>query len=198
MFINPTHLKKLMTASYKGGGIRIGYFDDGYIIIASHWMLWLDVNYIPNKVKAIIMELAGTLPEEDTVFLVSKEKPIPQIEMDIHNYFHLNLLEKEAKLPVTLTNVLFESHTNTYKLMQVDDNKWLVMMDMYYLNLIDVNEIDFEHENTPSGPCTTTGQSMFFWKNATCTLLLMGTSAPTDSPIISALSEVDFAKEVKK
>ncbi|QHQ61366.1 hypothetical protein Ana3638_11765 [Anaerocolumna sedimenticola] len=198
MFINPTHLKKLMTAAYKGGGIRIGYFDEGYIIIAGTWMVWLDVNYIPNKVKAIIMELAGVLPEEDTVFIVSKEKPMPQTEMDIHSYFHINTLEKEAKYPVTLSNVLLDKHFNVYRLMQVNESKQLVMMDMNHLNLIDLNEIDYDQENTLSGPCTNFGQSMYFWRNATCTLLLMGTAVPAENPVITALSVIDFEKEAKK
>ncbi len=32
MFINSSHLRKLMTTAYKGGGVRIGYIDEGYVI----------------------------------------------------------------------------------------------------------------------------------------------------------------------
>jgi hypothetical protein len=198
MFINSSHLKKLMTAAYKAGGIRIGYIDEGYVIFGGKWGVWLDVNFIPNKVKAVIMELAGTLPEEGTLFSVSKERPIPQLEMDIHNYTHINILQREAKYPVTVTDVLLDKKHSLYSLLQVNADKRLILMDMNLMNLIDFSEIDYDQESLPAGPCTGVSQGMYFWRNATTTLLLLGDAAKTDNTLIAVLSAIDFEQEVKK
>nr|WP_308743497.1 hypothetical protein [uncultured Anaerocolumna sp.] len=198
MFINSSHLKKLMTTAYKGGGIQIGYIDEGYVILGGRWGVWLDVNYIPNKIKAIIMELAGTLPEEDTIFSVSKENPMPQLTIDTQDYTHINILQREAKIPVAVTGVLLDKKYSVYSLLQVAMNNELIMMDTNLINLIDFSEIDHDQEGVPAGPCTNFGQAMYFWRNATCTLLLIGETAPKGNPVIQALSRISFAEEVKK
>lgn len=197
MFISSSHLKKLMSTAYKGGGIRIGYIDEGYVIFGGNWGVWLDVSFIPNKVKAVIMELAGTLPEEGTLFSVSKERPMPQYEMDIHNYTHINILQREAKYPVTVTDVLLDKKHSLYSLLQVNADKRLILMDMILMDLIDLSEIDYDQENLPAGPCTGISQGMYFWRNATTTLMLMGEAAKPDNSIIAVLSAIDFEKEAK-
>lgn len=198
MFINTSQLKKMMATAYKGAGLRIGHKEEGYVIIGTTWGVWLDENYIPNKVKALIMELAGTLPNENTVFIVSKEKPIPQYELDFNSeYFYLNNLQSKAKLPVTVTNILFDNNYNVYNLLQINHSLQITMMNKSLLDLIDLTEIDFDLENTPSGPCTVE-DSAFYWRNATCTLLLLSTKIPENSKVIKVLSNIDFVEEMKR
>lgn len=196
MFISTSNLKKLMSAAYKGSGIRIGHKEEGYLILGSTWGVWIDENHIPNKVKALIMELAGTLPNEDSIFIVSKEKPIPQYEFDFNSdNFYLNQLQSKAKVHVIVTNVLYDNKFKTYKLLQNSKSKELSLMDLNLLNLLDLTEIDFDVENTPSGPCTEYGSS-YYWRNATCTLLLLSSKVPENNKIIDTLSSIDFEKEM--
>jgi hypothetical protein len=198
MFISSSHLKKLMTTAYKGRGIQIGYIGGGYVILGGRWGVWLDVDYIPNKVKAIIMEMAGILPEEDTLFSVSKENPLPQLAIDTQDYAHINILQREAKIPVAITGVLLDKKYSTYSLLQVTLSNQLIMMDTNLMNLIDFNEINHDQEGIPAGPCTNLGQEIYFWRNATCTLFLIGEEAPEGNSVIQALSGISFAEEVKK
>lgn len=196
MFISTSNLKKLMNIAYKGPGIRIGHKDEGYIILGSTWGVWIDEYHIPNKVKALIMELAGTLPNEDSIFIVSKANPIPQYEFDFNsNYFYLNRLQTKAKVPVFVTNILYDNNYKTYRLVQNGKSMQLTMIDIILYDLIDLTEMDIEVENTPSGPSTEFNDS-YYWRNATCTLLLLGTKVPENNKIIDALASVDFEKEM--
>lgn len=195
MFINMSQLKKFMTNAYKGSGIRLGHKEEGYIIITPTWGLWLDEEYIPNKVKAIIMELAGVLPQEDTIFIVSKEKPIPQLEFDFKDDLHINQSYRKATHPVTVTNVLLDKRHGIYHLLQINSNKEFVLMNQTYMDLIDLGEMDTDVENTPAGPCTGESGRIFYWGNAVCTLYLCGYEITGDNPVIKALKHINFEEE---
>lgn len=198
MFISTSQLKKLMSADYKARGIRIGHKEEGYVILGNTWGIWIDADHIPNKVKALIMEFSGILPSVDTVFIVSKEKPLPQYEFDFNtDYFYLNERCFDAKNPVTMTNVLLDKKYNVFNLLQINKTQSLKLLSKSLYDLIDLSELDLEIENTPSGPCTYDGAT-FFWNNATCTLLLLGTQASDDDKVIQTLSEIDFEKEMNK
>lgn len=196
MFINISLLKKFMVNAYKGAGIRIGHKDDGYIIVTSTWGLWLEEENTPNKVKALIMELAGTLPQEDTIFIVSKEKPIPQLEFDFNATFHINQFYRNAASPVTVTNVMLDKKHGIYRLFQINSTKDFMFMNQMYLDLIDLGEMDTNVENTPAGPCTNQSGNIFYWGNAVCTLYLCGYEVTSEDSIVQALGHINFEEEM--
>ncbi len=197
MFISTSQLSKLMKEAYKGGGIRIGNLEEGLMIMGSTWGLWIDENYIPNKVKAIVMELAGTLPAEESVFKVSKDEAAPQYELTLDNYYYINQMELACKEPATRTGVYLDLKYCEYELLQVNHTGMIAMINRRLTELIDPGEIDHKVENEPSGPCTGLSNGMFFWKNATCTLMLLHTAAPEDNPVTNILSRIDFEKDAK-
>lgn len=198
MFISTSQLSKLMKEAYKAGGIRIGNIEDGLNIFAGSWGLWIDENHIPNKVKAVVMELAGELPTEGRVFKVSKEDPVPQYELILDNRFCLNSLEKASDEPVSKTGVMLDLKYAEYELLQNNRTKRITLINRKLMSLIDVSEIDYNIEGEPSGPCTGLSNEMYFWKNATCTLLICGTKPPVGNMVLSMLQKIDFEKEVKK
>ncbi len=197
MFISTSQLSKLMKEAYRGRGIRIGNLEEGLVIIGSSWGLWIDENYIPNKVKAIVMELAGTLPAEESVFKVSKGEAVPQYELTLDNYYYINRMEQISKESASRTGVYLDLKYCEYELLQVNHTGKIAMISRKLTELIDPGEIDYNVENEPSGPCTGLSSGMFFWKNATCTLMLLHSAVPEDNPVINILSKIDFEKEVK-
>lgn len=198
MFISTTQLSKLMKEAYKGGGIRIGNIDGGLIVFAGYWGLWIDENYIPNKVKAIVMELSGELPGDGKVFKVSKEEAAPQYELTLNDYFYINHLQSVNKEPASKTGVIIDLKYSEYELLQINRTKRIALINRKLMDMIDVTEINYDIEGEPSGPCTGLSSDMFFWRNATCTLLLLGTKPPEDNAVISALTRLDFEEEAKK
>lgn len=197
MFVSTSKLVKFAKEAYKTGGIRFGNLDDGLVIIGSSWGLWIDENYIPNKVKAIVMELAGTLPEKNTVFTVNKDDPRPQYELVLNDHLYINRVQQSSKNSVISTGTFLNLKFSEYELLQIACSKKIVMVNRKLMELIDFNEIDHDIENEPAGPCTDYGGS-FFWRNATCTLMLLGFKVPEDNPVINALERIDFEEEAKK
>ena len=187
-----------MKEAYRSSGLRIGNLEYGLIIFTGHWGLWIDEDHIPNKVKAIVMELAGELPEEGKVFKVSKEEAAPQYELTLNDWFYLNVLEKSSKEPVSKTGVMIDLKYTECELMQVNRTKRMALINRKLMSLIDISEIDYNVEGEPAGPCTGLSNEMYFWRNATCTLLLLGTKVPEDDTVIGTLSCIDFEKEAKK
>lgn len=198
MFISTTQLSKLMKEAYKGSGIQVGNIDEGLIILGEHWGLWIDENYIPNKVKAIVMELAGVLPAQGRILKVSKENPEPQYELILDNYFYLNELEKSSKEPASKTRVMLDLKYAEYELLQIDRMKRIALINRKLMSLIDTSELDLNIEGEPSGPCTGVTSNVYFWRNTACTLMLFGTEPPKDNAVLAALSKVDFEKEARR
>lgn len=194
MFISTSVLKKHMKKAYDTGFIHIGNKEEGLFISTGHIAAWIDNEYIPNKVKALVMEFAGTMPDIDSVFKVSKADPTPQYELD-QEYFYLRDMWNKFKIPCTRTKVhldLSESH----EIFQNNKSKNLSIVRDDNLALIDLGEIDYDYENLPTGPSTMFG-GQFMWSNATCKLLITASKMPEDNEVLENLKLINFEEMMK-
>lgn len=194
MFISTSVLKKHMKKAYDTGFLHIGNKEEGLLISTDRIAVWIDSEYIPNKVKALVMEFAGTMPDTDAVFKVSKAEPTPQYVLD-QDYFYLRNMWNNYKTPCTRTKVhidLCESH----EVFQNNKSMKLSIVRDDCLDIIDIGEIDYDYENLPTGPSTMLG-GQFMWSNATCKLLITASKMPEDNEVLKSLQLINF-KEVMK
>lgn len=196
MFINPSALKKQIKKIYNTGGVRFGYQNGGVVVIAGYWMAWFSDKNMPNNIKAIVTEFLGFVPNEPSLYFVSKDKPMAQHELDDHKYA-LDTFIKLGLKSSTDTKVCIDRGIAWYRIYQNDDSKNLICMNEELLTLYDLNQIDFDNGETRPDEHLVTFDGSLFYKNETCQLLLLP-SKLADSELLRAMSNIDFKKEMNK
>lgn len=194
MFISPSALKRHMKNAYNTGILHIGNKEEGLYISTGYIAVWIDNEYVPNIVKAMIMEFAGVMPDEDAVFKVSKAEPTPQYELDM-DIFYLRDMWKKFKYPCTRTKVHLDL-CDSHEVFQNNTSKNISIVKDSSLELIDLSQIDFDYENLPTGPSTMLNGS-FMWSNATCKLLITASKMPEDNQVLESLKLINFEEMMK-
>lgn len=200
MFINENHFASLAKTAYKNSGITFGNIEigsDGYnggtegiFISSGYWGIWFDKLYMSNKLKDLLIELAGILPTEGKCYKVSKSEPTPQAyldEMDTKIFDNVRISNKAF----TVTPVLFKGN----RLLKSKENKRIVAINDYYYKIIDLSKIDYEIEGEPEAAVTSniTDEVLthpFYWRNEICIYFIMPLKFEND--VTRALQDVDF------
>jgi len=193
MFISTKVLTKLIKDSFKVR-LRVGCIDGGILIVGNEWAVWIDYEYVPNKVKGIIVELAGGLPDKNKLFAVCKEYPNPQYEIitpDITTLFNdmEHAVNSLSISPITLKG--------SSRLLQTQDPlQNIVEVREKLLDLVDLSELDYDIEGEPTGPCYASDPyGSIYWYNDVGKLLIMS-QGKRDNPLFSVLSEVKFDEKL--
>lgn len=194
MFISTSTLKKHMKKAYDTSSLHIGDKEEGLFISTGHIAVWIDNEYIPNKVKVLVMEFAGVLPDENAVFKVSKSEPTPQYVLD-QDFFYLRDMWNKYKIPCTRTKVHLDL-CGLHEVFQNNKTKGLAIVSDTYLDLIELSEIDLDYESNPTGPSTMLG-GKFMWSNATCKLLITASKMPEDNEVLNSLKLINFEEMMK-
>lgn len=169
MFLNTPTAKKLFKRAFNSTGLIVSRPDFETIYIAgSKWQIEMEYETMPLKQKAQLIELLGDIP--DVGKRVSATKNEQQMEFEAGErlreyYMRAKTLVYQA--PVVIARPYFD-----YQLFQEQDEKSFVAVDRELMSLIDIREIDFENEGTPSGPCMIPNGSCLFWHNGAGTLCL--------------------------
>lgn len=200
MFLHMPTLKRLTKVAFNSKKLTIGKINDGTFMDCGLFIAWFDDNYIPNKVKALIMEFAGELPEEGHPFKASKEGN--QYEIDQNDYWNVQKRIKDATERYVVTPVALESkYTSCRLLQQARDPYNIKAIDGIAITLIDPAEADYENgENTPQGPFSDTKGKIFWWKSDFCILGFCGTKLYTDiaTDVQHALEGIELDEDKKE
>lgn len=192
MFLNLQRFTRLMKEAYKTKLI-IGNLSGGTLITSGYWAVWLDNEHIPNKVKAAIMELAGELPVEGTVFEISKGMIEPQLVMDATYIKRLFIDVEEVDLKLVVTPVVLHN-TREMRLLQSTQTKELVALNEEFYLMIDKTAINYDIEGEPTGPCCISTSSSIHWYNSICMVLIFPILMK-DNAILENLRTVNFEDE---
>lgn len=171
----------------------IGNLSGGTLITSGYWAVWLDNEYIPNKVKAAIMELAGELPAEGTIFEISKGMVAPQIVMDATPIRRLLSEVKEADHKLVTTPVILHN-SRFMRLLQSTCTKEMVAINEEFHLMIDKTQINYDIEGEPTGPCCSNTISSILWYNSICIVLIYPILI-RDSAVLENLKTVNFEEE---
>lgn len=167
MFLNVTALKKILTNSYKSTGLTVGRTETDLIVCNTYMGFQVDNDFVPNKLKGILAELIGDLPEEGEFYTYSKEGKQAEMEFDRFNFYKR---WKDAKGFAVKTPIMIAGEGNgDYRLMQTSTGN-IVAISERIVDLISYKSLE-KTENLPGRPSFANG--IFYWKNET-TILFSG------------------------
>lgn len=194
MFISTKALSSLIKNQYKIR-LRVGYIGGDILIIGSEWAVSMDQEYVPNKIKGLIVELAGGLPEKGKLYAVSKDYPNPQFEIVGTGITDLFDDLDDADKSLSISQILLNG---TVRLLQTKDPlQSIVAVREDLFELISLSEIDYDIEGQPTGPCYAgdTPYSSLFWYNEIAKVLVMP-QKQSDNPLFTLLREVKFDEKL--
>jgi hypothetical protein len=151
MFLNLQKFTKQAKEAYKHSFLDIGNINDGLLISSGFWVVWIAEDRIPNEIKAVVMLLAGKMPEPGKMFRVEKDRPDFQYKI-VDTYFLKFLLKRDLYFKLIKTPILL-TENHDIRLLQGPDRQ-VFGINQDYLDMIDLDEIDFNGgEHAPTGPC---------------------------------------------
>ena len=164
MFLNITEFKKFLKTAYKGSGLIVGVLDGNLILTNSSriWGVQVDGDYIPNKLKAALVELIGDLPEEGEVLNYTKDAAQAEMNLGEFDFYHMWMRAGDyaAKSPIVLKNDYEE-----YVLMQVHSTMEMRPLYRDLLDIISAKDLEHAVEDMPVRPSFRNG--VLYWKNDT-------------------------------
>lgn len=165
MFINTTIFKKMLKQAYKTRGFIIGN-DAGHIFIDGwSWVIRVQEEYLTNRIKAAVVELAGEIPAPEEVFKCHKEEA-NQYEVPWHEQWDTDKAFDESTNEFENTRILLKYATEDLRVMQDKQNNHCIVLSEQYFNLIDEYCMDVEVDTYPVGPVALSEEgNMLFWKN---------------------------------
>lgn len=193
MFLNKTMFKKMIKHAFNNGGLVVGRIYEGLVISSGYWVTWTHEGYIPNWVKAAVMEYTGELPKLGTIFKAVKNEPI-QYEIAENRFYDLPERFRGSHNVFVDTGVTLAE--NGLRFFQQKDSREIICMPEPYVSVIDLREL--EGDNPPMGPVSENiGGNILIWKNensayAACKIATSNNKALS---VMRSLGEIDFMKE---
>lgn len=192
MFLNKTIFKKWIKDAYNHGGLKVGRNYGGMVLSGNYWVVWIDKCEIPNWVKAVVIEFAGTLPEDYQMFLAKKDEPI-QTEIAENDYLDLPSRFMETKVPFNVTPVVYGTKWNEYRFLQNRRTMDLIALPEPLYSVIDMSNLD-GNENRPMGPSSSSDKGDFLiWKNEkSAPSLCTAKIGNAGNEVMELLRQIDF------
>ena len=198
MFISEKELIRKAKDAYKKGGLTFGRqsigYKSGYFFTDLYWYAWIDASLATNKTLALIMELAGILPDDGECFKVSKDEPDPQCYI---NGTIIKIISEAvlATQDITITGLILNTMNGPLRILQLDTTKQIVGVNDEYVSMISFKELSGK-EDMPTGPVQEAGMTAYpvYWYNNSCIFCVMPMRREV-TPLIEALQRVDFKKE---
>lgn len=155
----------MLKQAYKTGGFVIGN-DGGKVFIESgSWIIRVDEEYLPNKEKAAIIELAGELPAQGEAFECKKDET-NQYTVPWNEYWNPDKTFDESGVEFADTGIIMQYSLENLRVMQEKKSGRCVVLSEQYFNLVDINNINLSHEIEPKGPVALTEEGKtLYWKN---------------------------------
>lgn len=164
MFLNITEFKKFLKAAYKGSGLIVGILDGNLVLTnnARAWGVQIDGDYIPNKLKAALVELIGDLPEEGEVLNYTQDGA--QTEMDLGSFDFYDVW-RGSRDYAAYTPFMLKTDYGEYSLLQIHSIMEVRPIHRSFLNIISAKDLDHAVEEMPGRPSYR--NRTLYWKNDT-------------------------------
>ncbi len=163
MFLNKTILKKFIKASFRKEGLVVGRIYGGLVVAGGTWSTWTEDGYVPNWLKAAVMEYTGELPDKERVFKAKKDEPI-QYEIADNQFYNLPEAYRRCRTSYTVTPIVVKDRYYAVRLLQQDAAKRMTAVQEIYHEIIDLSEL--EDENAPGRPVSLSeNSSILIYKN---------------------------------
>lgn len=188
MFLNTMKFKKFLKHAYKGTGLTVGVMDNHLILtnVPNTWGAWLDMTFLPNKLKAALIELIGELPTEGEIATYTPESVQNELVLNRFDYY---TKWQQARDCGTETPFILKKDGMEYVLFQIRSSMELCPLIRIYKDVISYKEIDPAIEEIPGLPAYRDG--ILYWKNDTM-IYWAGTSILSDMIEEDVLPRLNF------
>lgn len=200
MFLNESKFVAQVKKAYRTKGVHIGNLFGSLIVDIGNVLVVVDMIHLSNRIKALVVELAGGYPKEDQVFYVTKERPHPDeqpkdevYEKRVKKITDCRYTTKRLQeLPATYTG-------NNSRLFFDEYTEKIVGIREELVNLISRFAIDYGCESEPTGPAFYLDpKDGIYWYNDIGMIVLLPSAFPEKSATIMAMGHVgQYIEQIK-
>lgn len=194
MFIKASEFKKLVKDSWERGTLVLGQRDGSLLIEGTSWAIEYQIDTIPNKIKAILVEMCGEIPSEEQAFRATKGSTNQySFEQTIVWDWFYETMDTEKNL-VSITRAAWIGKSGRlYRVAKSGKETMLVPHE--YLNTVDNSAVE-EWEDTMRGPYRFRNQGIY-WQNSYGTAIFLKAGLAKDDVAGEAYIEAVKAAEVR-
>lgn len=149
-FLNTGKVAALAKAAKKNNRLKVGIMEDYTVIITDYALFAVKQDYLPDKLKGIIAELAGFLPSRRDVMIEIQKETVRELEPLEYKVWRDMLFENGTAYeltPVSVQDIMHKIHL----LQNIEDNSIMGVKEEL-LCCIDKTKIDVDIEGLPIGP----------------------------------------------
>ena len=158
------------------------------MLCSGTWILWVKEGAEPNWLKGALMELAGELPEEESMFQAAHNKAI-QYEIKENDFYNLPEIFRNSHYAFKDTGISMEGR----RFHQGKEDRRTVIVPDMYMDMIDLREL--QGENPPIGPVSRSlNGDILIYKNENSAFAFcrISTSDKRTLEVMNILQEIDF------
>ena len=195
MFLNKTLLKKFIKSSFRWEGLTVGRIYGGLVVAGGTWIVWTQDGYIPNWLKAAVMEYTGELQKQECAFKAKKDEPI-QYEISNNGLYDLPEIFRRCRYAYTVTPVVVNSKHASMRIVQGNSTMDMLAIHEKYYEMIDLSELG--EENAPVGPSSLNEDgNMLIYKNEHSAYAFMKMDGTDDitRKIMEHVDSINFSEE---
>lgn len=195
MFLNKTLLKKTIKHSFRWEGLTVGRICGGFVVAGGTWVTWTEDGYIPNWLKAAVMEFTGELPQQERVFRAKKDEPI-QYEIADDTIYDLPSLFQRSRFAYAVTPVVVKGKFGEIRILQQNSTLNPLGIQEKFYEMIDLSELG--EENAPAGPSSMNAEgSIMIYKNEHSAYAFCPVDGTTDvvRKVMGQIGMIDFNEE---
>lgn len=195
MFLNKTLLKKTIKHSFRWEGLTVGRICGGFVVAGGTWVTWTEDGYIPNWLKAAVMEFTGELPQQERVFRAKKNEPI-QYEIADDTIYDLPSLFQRSRFAYAVTPVVVKGKFGEIRILQQNSTLNPLGIQEKFYEMIDLNELG--EENAPAGPSSMNAEgSIMIYKNEHSAYAFCPVDGTTDvvRKVMGQIGMINFNEE---
>lgn len=195
MFLNKTLLKKMIKHSFQWEGLTVGRIYGGLVVAGGTWITWTKDGYVPNWLKAAVMEFTGELPQQECAFRAKKDEPL-QYEIADNSLYDLPEVFLKSRFAFTVTPVVVTGKYVETRILQQDRTMGTIGVNEEFCKVIDLREL--EGENAPAGPSSTGAEGhMLIYKNEHSAYAFFPKDGANDvtRKVMERIGSINFSKE---
>lgn len=183
MFCSEKRLIGIIKDSWKTEGLTVGCTGEEYLLAGGQWILRTRMDVLTNKVKAVLVELTGQLPEQDEWITYRKDM---EPQMQVPDVFGEIVVPNGAG-KIERKNVIFTSVREV--VCRVWSGKRCVAVPESFSFLVDPSQVDEQKETNVDGPYNS-GCNLWWQNNAAVLRISCATTEAEDEELLEALEKV--------
>ena len=152
-------LNKVVKEAFKKGMLHMGAVNGGFVIVALDMIMWINLDYMPPKLKALATEYLGFLPQREAMFNIIEQGEFDEYGIHDHaNSYHEIISNMRGTMydglftHLSPTPILVEKDLSIHRILQDSGSNDVYAVGEKYLNIIDRKQIDFDVESELYGP----------------------------------------------